>query len=231
VEKKQYELCVEVFRRLDKAGVLQHLILVGSWCIVFYRDYFKTAKFISALRTRDIDFMVPLPLNAKTKVNVAGLFKDLGFVEDFMGTEGYMRLSHPELAIEFLVQEVGRGTNKPYELKKFGINAQPLRYLNLLTRDVIKAKIEGVTILLPHPAFFAFHKLIIAQVRRNKDKADKDIAEAIKVLKALLDNNEVFIVREHFKTLLPKWQAKVLKTLKAMKAIEVISILEALTYG
>jgi len=44
VEKNQYELCVEVLRRLDKAGVLKHIILVGSWCMLFYKADFPTDK-------------------------------------------------------------------------------------------------------------------------------------------------------------------------------------------
>ena len=59
MEKKQYELCVEVLRRLNKAGVLKDLILVGSWCIPFYKDFFKTIKYVTTIRTRDVDFMVP----------------------------------------------------------------------------------------------------------------------------------------------------------------------------
>ncbi len=88
MEKKQYDLCMEVLRRLDKAGILQHLILVGSWCMVFYRDYFGTEKLISSLRTRDIDFMVPLPLKTTVNADVTELVEDLGFVELFMGKEG-----------------------------------------------------------------------------------------------------------------------------------------------
>jgi len=36
VEKTQYELCIEVLRRFDKAGVLRNIVLIGSWCMPFY---------------------------------------------------------------------------------------------------------------------------------------------------------------------------------------------------
>ena len=149
MEKKQYELCVEVLRRLNKAGVLKDLILVGSWCIPFYKDYFKTIKYATTIRTRDVDFMVPGHINIKTKVDVAELLKDLGFVVGFQGREGYIRLEHPDLAIEFLVPEKGRGLNKPFPLKELGVNAQPLRYLNLLTLDIIYAEVDGMKVSLP----------------------------------------------------------------------------------
>jgi len=67
VEKKQYDLCIEVLKRLDKSGVLESLILIGSWCLPFYKEYFKSATYGLSLRTRDVDFLVPLPAKFKRK--------------------------------------------------------------------------------------------------------------------------------------------------------------------
>jgi hypothetical protein len=33
VEKSQYDLCVEVLSRLDKAGILNDIVPVGSWAL------------------------------------------------------------------------------------------------------------------------------------------------------------------------------------------------------
>jgi len=41
VEKKQYDLFLEVFRRFQKAGLLDDIVLIGSWTTVFYKAYFK----------------------------------------------------------------------------------------------------------------------------------------------------------------------------------------------
>ena len=226
MEKKQYELCVEVLHRLNKVGVLKNLILVGSWCIPFYRDYFKGIKYASSIRTRDVDFMVPGHINIKAKVDLVELLKDLGFVTGFQGREGYVRLEHPELAIEFLVPEKGRGSNKPFLLKELGINAQPLRYLNLLAQNIIHAEIDRMKISLPHPVLFAFHKLIIAQLRRNEDKAAKDNEGALRILKAVLDKGESEVIKRMFNSMLPKWREKVLKSLKKNSEIEFLRLLE-----
>jgi hypothetical protein len=51
-----------------------------------------------------------------------------------------------------------------------GINAQPLRYLDLLLQDTIAVDFQGIELCLPHPIRFALHKLIIAG-RRHSDKA------------------------------------------------------------
>ena len=124
MEKSQLELCTEVLHRLDKTGILQHIVLVGSWCTFFYKDFFSGKKYMTSLTTRDMDLLIPDPRNIHTKVDVAELLKDLGFIVGFTGLKGYMRLEHPELIVEFLVPEKGRGSNKPYPLPQLGLNAQ-----------------------------------------------------------------------------------------------------------
>ncbi len=57
--EKQYDLCLEVLRRLQKAGVLREVMIIGSWCIYFYRNYFSDIEYTSSIRTRDLDFLVP----------------------------------------------------------------------------------------------------------------------------------------------------------------------------
>jgi hypothetical protein len=122
------DLVVEVLRRLDKAGVLKDMVLVGSWCIHFYKDYFDGAA-LSAIRTRDMDFLIQTPPKLKGEVHVAELLKDMGFIPEFHG-DGSVSLSHPELIIDFLVAERGRGSDKPYLVKPLGIKAQPLRFMS-----------------------------------------------------------------------------------------------------
>ena len=140
MEKKQSELCLEILRRLHKAGVLRDFILIGSWCIYFYKDYFSNVPFIdqATIKTRDLDSLIDNPRKIRRYVNIPELLKDLGFVTIFKGAEGYIKLDHPELILEFLVPERGRGIDKPYPLPKLGINATTLRFLNFLSSNTIK---------------------------------------------------------------------------------------------
>ena len=71
MEKSQYELCLEVLRRLDRAGVLKNIVLVGSWCTLFYKDYFADVGYLAALRTRDMDLLIPHPAALRAKTDVA----------------------------------------------------------------------------------------------------------------------------------------------------------------
>jgi hypothetical protein len=214
VEKSQYDLCVEVLRRLDKSGVLKHVILVGSWCTLFYKSYFGHTKYAPVLKTRDIDLLVPHPSSISVKTNVAELLKDLGFVVGFDVPQGYIRLEHPGLIVEFLTIEKGRSSDKPYPLPKLGVNAQPMRFLEMLSCNTITAKIEELSVSLPHPANFALHKLLILQRRPSPQKAEKDKDAAFQILEALINKGELDIVRKVFQSLPPRWQRKINKALE-----------------
>jgi len=58
VDKNQYDIFLEVLRRLDKTGVLSKVVFIGSWCLPLFRDYYSEESTLTALRTRDIDFLV-----------------------------------------------------------------------------------------------------------------------------------------------------------------------------
>lgn len=95
MEKSQYELCIEVLGRLDKAGVLKNIVLVGSWCTLLYKEFFGRTRYKVSLITRDMDLLIPRPTAIKARVDVAESLKDLGFVVGFTGSKGYIRLQHP----------------------------------------------------------------------------------------------------------------------------------------
>ncbi len=226
MEKNQYELCLEVLRRLEKAGVLENAVLIGSWCLPFYEDYFSGVDYAPSIKTRDIDFLIPRPASIKSKTNVSELMKDLGFIVGFKGREGYIVLEHPELEVEFLVPEKGRSFNKPVPLPQLGLNAQALRFLELLAQDTIQVKAKDISLTLPHPANFALHKLIVAGRRRQKDKAAKDREAGLKVLKALIEKREIARVKGVFSSLPAKWQAMIVKELKGAEETDLIQILK-----
>ena len=223
--KSQYELCIEVLRRLEKAGVLKDVVIVGSWCTLFYKDFFSDASYLAPLKTRDVDLLIPWPSSTKTKVDVAELLRDLGFVVGFTGSEGYIRLEHPELIVEFLVPERGRASDKPYPLPELGLNAQALRFLDFLARSTITAKVEGISVMLPHPANFALHKLVVLSRRPGPEKQAKDKEAAMRVLEALIDKGKADSIREAFGAMPRRWQVKIRKRLAGPLDKKVMDIL------
>jgi len=66
--EKKYALCFEALRRIKKAGILNEIMIIGSWCIYFYRDYFSDVDYSSSIRTRDIDFLIPIPYQVSKNV-------------------------------------------------------------------------------------------------------------------------------------------------------------------
>lgn len=228
MEKKQYELLVKVLRRLQENGVLDKLILTGSWGLVLYRKYFESPGFYAALRTRDVDFIVPSRPEIRKKVDVSELLKDLGFVVEFNRADNSMRLLHPALIVEFLVAEKGRGSVKSRKIKELGVTAQPLRYLNYLESKIISIDIEGLNIRVPDPAVFALHKLIIMSRRRTPEKKEKDKKQAKTVLGFLLANGRDEEIRDAIRLMHPKWFQTIMNNLEKENEVELKKDIEIL---
>ena len=226
MENSQYKLFIEVLKRINKVGVLKNVVLIGSWCIPLYKEYFLGTRYVTSITTRDVDLLVPLPFNIKVKVDIENLLKDLGFVLDFSGSQGYIKLVHPDLSLEFLVPERGVGLNKPFKLPQLGLNAQSLRYLNLLTTKIMNVEVNGFKINLPHPAVFALHKLIISRERTNKDKGSKDQEAAIRIIRALLDKGEIEKLKLLFLSFNSKLRKRIISVLKEIGEVELVNVLK-----
>jgi hypothetical protein len=206
VAKKQSDLYEDVIRSLNDEGVLPHVVLIGSWCGQLYKDYFNRKEYTPAIRTRDVDFLVPIPLHLDKPVDLQQSFEALGFNIAFVGRGGLIRFEHPDLIVEFLVPERGRSSEKPYALPALGINAQPLRFLDILAQRTIQIAFGGTTVTAPHPANFAIHKLIISTRRTKPEKRDKDRALAVEILKALVDVGEADTITQLLQSLPKSWQ-------------------------
>lgn len=224
--EKRYALFLEVLRRFQSAGLLEELILIGSWCQQFYRSYFTGLRYTPAIRTRDMYFLVRIPLRIKKKVDVEELLRDKGFVVTFSGSSGYMKLMHPDLIVEFLVPEKGRGSEKPYPLPQLSMNAQPLRFLDYLLQNTICIEAEGLNINVPHPAAFALHKLIISARRTKEEKLLKDRKEALAVLTALVRKGDECEIKSMLDRMPSRWRKRVIDVLTETDNIEIIRILK-----
>jgi len=228
VEKSQYNLLLEVLKRFEKTGLLKEFILIGSWCVYLYKEYFSNMAYIPRIvfKTRDVDFLIDDPKKIKKEVDIPMLLRDLGFVIIFKGRSGYLKLDHPDLMIEFLTVEKGRGKDKPVPVKNLHINAVALRFLSFLTDNTIKTKIDDVEITIPHPVNFALHKLIISQRRIKKEKALKDRNAAVEILRALIKNKKQDEIQKTFKNVPKKWQSKILSGLDSLAEADIKTLLQ-----
>jgi hypothetical protein len=220
------DLGLEVLKRLDDAGLLEDLVLVGSWCTHFYKQYFGKKAQLSVLRTRDMDFLIRRPPRFKANVRVADLLKDLGFLPD-LHRDGYVSLLHPDLIIDFLIAERGRGSGKPYPVEALGIGAQPLRYLDFLTQDTVMVHADGLDLQLPHPANFGLHKLIIGGRRVRPEKRSKDWQQGVEILRALAERGDQALIKAKFDEMPAGWRRDVLSALGQVDGADVTTFLRS----
>lgn len=126
-----------------------------------------------------------------------------------------IKFDHPDLRVEFLVPELGRGHIRPLEIKKLGIRAQGLRYLNFLSSYPRIISYEDIHVRVPEPAAFALHKLIISARRLNKEKAARDLEMAISLLDFLYAKpREVGRIKSILRTVPHKWLQSILSVSK-----------------
>jgi hypothetical protein len=224
VDKKQSELYAEIMRRFAAAGLLDRVVLIGSWCLPLYERVFGVG--MATLRTRDLDFLIPLPCRGEEVVDVPALLKELGFVVDQSWPQGYVRLVHPELIVEFLVPQKGRGGDRPYPLPQLGLNAQSLPFLDVLAKNFIVAEVDGCRVKIPHPAYFAVHKVLVSLRRDNKDKATKDREAGLSVLSMLYAKGDLDIVRDAIGAFSPAWQKKIRGVIREFGEPEIVRAIE-----
>lgn len=212
-----YELFSAVIEELQKNGALEKLVLIGSWCTSFYKSMFENSDEIPALRTSDIDFMIPNPHGITKKVNIHKILVNLGFDPNYQAISGLVKYEHPILDIEFLTPELGKGKSEAYEIEPFSINAEGLRFLELLQRNLVEVSYKGIVLWIPSPEAFVLHKFIISRRRKRDDKAEKDIAmaKAIGELCLETDYHRKKLIST-FKSMNKKWQGNFLTSVKSV---------------
>lgn len=181
-EKERFEILLQVLRQFHAAGILKDIMLIGSWCLYFYRREFENSKMIPAVRTLDADFLIPSQRKLDVELDVPAALRELGFAPTFNRSNGLIVYDHPQLRVEFLIPEIGKGFKKPQDIKKLPIKAQGFRYLNFLADHPRLISYKDIQVKIPEPAVFSVHKLIISDRRKKQDKKERDLGAAIGIL-------------------------------------------------
>ena len=215
LKDNRYILFKEVISILDQAGVLSYLILIGGWCLYVYREYFGNDPQIPLLRTADIDFLIPRPLKIKNGIDVHTLLKNKGFDVQFSHPAGYIKYVHPQMEIEFLTPEVGKGSEKPFLIRPLNLSAQQLRYLTILQNYTMKILLGESKITLPEPSAFVLHKLLLSIKRKRTEKREKDLRTAIDFGEFLLQQKDQRVrLKEIFESFPEPWKRDILKAIE-----------------
>lgn len=214
--KNNFELFHKVITKFHFSGILKHVILIGSWALPVYKYYFSNSPEIPILRTSDIDFLIPNPPKINNQVDVPKILKMFEFEEKFALMGNHTKFVHPDLEIEFLIPELGRGNNnKSILIKEYNVTALPLRYLYFIQNHTLEVEYSSGKILVPEPTVFVLLKFLIALKRNNKNKVDKDIATAVELSEFLLQRDDQVKKFEKYYAGMPKtWQKKLIQIIE-----------------
>ena len=225
--EEKYKLLSAVLKELQEKGVLDGLVIVGSWCQYYYRILFDNAPEIPLIRTTDIDFLVPNPARFKNKVDVSDLLDTLGFDNDFDYSTGLVKYVHPDLEIQFLTPALGRVKDSSYEIKQLNINAEGLTYMKMLQDYRFSMTYQDITVWLPEPEAFCLHKILISQKRKKPAKKEKDLMSAKSIGELCLEHeNHRDRLKSIYDHMPKKWQKTVSGILKEVSS-EMFSFLTA----
>src|SRR3990172_2215015 len=170
----------EILRLFSVNGI--SATLIGSYCLPVYRSRWKMN--LPTMRTQDVDFLIQLPYKGKA-VDVESLIGDLGFSIGF-NPDGSTYFTNGVFKVEFLTPEKGKGTDKAIFIKELGIGAVPLRYLQMLLEQQVSLKLEDYSLSIPKPWVFAFHKILITKSRKDTSKKEKDLLQAVSILREIV---------------------------------------------
>lgn len=213
---------VGLLKEFQQEGALEHLVLIGSWCLPVYREHYPIRQF--AFTTSDIDFSIhrPRELMYSPGIDLQESLAKLGYIPKagiLSKAEKYIPAPDSEansLSIEFLC-EPGRNALEPYRLPGLGIVANPVPYQKILLENRMTLTYKKVSVQLPRPAIWALHKIAVSQLREGKDselKMIKDLDNALIVLN-WLGKEKVMLEAGPFKG---KFKKLLLKGLQLMEA-------------
>jgi hypothetical protein len=172
---EKFDLLLNVLGDLQDAGILKHLVLVGSWCQDFYRHQYGNPPEIPATTTMDADILIPRRMPKITPpVDIVAIMKKNDFSFEISPRSGLYKFQNPLLKVEFLTDPGAKPDEVTRHFKELGVTAQELHFMSLPLTYHYPLKYKHLTLNVPEPEVFALHKLIVCQRRINKEKAEKD---------------------------------------------------------
>jgi hypothetical protein len=115
---EKFDLLIKVLRDLQTAGILRHVVLVGSWCQNFYRHLYGNPIEIPATRTLDADLLIPRHLPSSAQGNIIAIMEKNDFAVEIDYPSGYHHFTHPDLKVEFLTDPGPKPDEQIYNIKR-----------------------------------------------------------------------------------------------------------------
>lgn len=198
---------VGILKILDKNGILQHSILIGSWCLHFYEMIFENFK--QSLTTSDIDFYVDNPKKVTKTGNIFLDFEENDYLsrhDSMTGKTTFYSLQGFE--IEFLTK-LNREMSSTVMIGNTGIKAESLTYVDIFSSNYIEVMYQGMNVKVASPSAYILQKLLISK-RRKIEKAKKDIMTVSMVLEQVKSRPLFYSdLRRLYDSLPKKWKKEI----------------------
>ena len=168
MEGMNYQAFWKFIKLLHDNDLLEHVILIGSWCEYIYAQGGVIPDYSAMIRTLDIDFLVKNMRKPSEKVNLSTIAQENGYTVDYDVMNETTKIYTPDLMeIEFLIEQKGSGVD-PVIKTNLGVNAQALHHVGMLKQHTITVTMFDMNITVPTPEAYAVHKIVINESRGKK---------------------------------------------------------------
>jgi hypothetical protein len=178
----------EILNDLNEEGLLQHLILIGSWAEYLYEKNNTIEGFFATLKTDDIDFLVPNIRKPREKVSLPKVLQEKGYLLKTERLTKVNKFIKDKFEIEFLARQVGKPSTHE-EVPSLGIKVETLKHMNLMNKNIIKVYYNNIEVIVPSPEAFVLSKMIINK-DRTEEKREKDNVSINNMLITLMDSED-----------------------------------------
>ena len=192
-----------VLKALAESGLF-HLggVLVGTHAFTVYGNLLGVRWGGAFLKTQDIDIAGEARLGIAVpdlQVNVPEVLESLqmGFLPipslNRKQPSTAFKIRGQSVRVDFLTPAHGSRREGSVFINRFGVAAQPLKFLDYLLEGHVPAGVVdggGVLVNVPYPARYAFHKLLVSRSREigSQVKSEKDLYQAIQLIDVLAED-------------------------------------------
>ena len=199
-------------------------VLIGTFAFLAYQGLLGVKWPAQVAETQDVDVASEpdVWLIAPEKMQLWPLLQHFGLAPtapiDQLEATTFIS-PRADMRVDVIAPLRGRKHTTPIDLQHLGVHGAPLRFIDHLIGDPILLSLplaDGVLAVVPQPARFALHKLILAAYRRREDKRRKDLLQA-DLLLLLLAQSQPAVLREAFAALPKSWRNKVVRALVGLR--------------
>jgi len=208
---------------------LSVIVIGGGWVPLLYYHYLLGDKSKESIRTRDIDLLVDIHVPMVGEKSVDRLLLEAGFKPTFKSSDSppvvcYERtINGEEVEIEFLTDQRGARDDVVIEVQQ-GLHAEALRFISIPINHTIEVTIDDFGIgreyhpfrvKVPSPEAYIFHKGLIFERRKDRQKKAKDLYYIFDILANCPELRERIIEGlKGFEKQYPSWFSSFIRSLQ-----------------